>query len=69
MNWAFFYEMTSPDAAEAVDAVLARMAASTCDEERFASLLMLTRVLDPADAPRIARVCHTVGTAFLGVLD
>ena len=57
--------MASTDVA-LVDSIIARLEGAARDEEKFASLLLLTRAMDASDEARLARVCHAVGTPFLG---
>ena len=57
--------MTSADVA-LVDSIIARLEGATRDEEKFASLLLLTRAMDATDEARMGRVCRAVGTPFLG---
>jgi hypothetical protein len=56
---------TTSTSALVVDKIIAKLRACKQDEEKFASLLLLTKVLDPSDNVRLEHVCSAVGIPFL----
>ena len=58
-------DTTAASASLVVDKIVAKLRTCKQDEEKFASLLLLTKVLDPTDNVRLEHVCSAVGIPFL----